>query len=318
MWSKASEFFRDSREAVWLAQAGIAAAVAGIVWTLLQLLWLGLGWSAPLPDAIALPPIQQNAAPTASLGSWHLFGNAKLLADPRAQAQSAPTTTLAVTLTGVMASNNPRSGVAFIAGDGDGGEPRRIRVGDEIQAGVVLDQVYPDRVILSRGGALESLPLREAGSLSNADNGASRSTNATATAPNGFPSNSPGASFMAQVGQIQGPVGVPNIPAHGIDMEAVRQQYGVDPVKLAQAITPLPVLENGQFVGVRLSAGPQQSMLEKLGLRPDDIVTGVNGQSITDPSRIQGIVAGLNNASRVSIEVRRNGKTETLNLNVPR
>lgn len=315
MWAKASEFLNDSREAVWLAQVGIAAAVAGVVWTLLQLLWLGLGWSAPLPEAIALPPVQEHRAPAASLGSWHLFGNSKLLTDPRALAQSAPTTTLAVTLTGVMASNNPRSGVAFIAADD--GEPRKVRVGDEIQAGVLLDQVYPDRVILSRGGNLESLPLREAGSLdSSATTSAPR--NPGAIAANGLPANNPGANFMAQVGQVQGPVVAAPVASANIDMEAVRKQYGVDPIQLAQAITPMPVLENGNFVGVRLHAGPQQAMLGKLGLRPDDIVTAVNGQSITDPSRIQGIVAGLQNANRVSLEIRRNGKTETLNLNVPR
>lgn len=316
MWAKASEFIEHSRDAVWLAKVGIAAAIAGIVWTLLQLLWLGLGWSAPLPQAIALPPAPESRAPSASLASWHLFGNGKLLADPRAAAQTAPTTTLAVTLTGVLASSDPRSGVAFIAGDD--GEPRRIRVGEEIQAGVVLDQVYPDRVILNRGGNLESLPLREAGSLGGTASSPGRnSTNTPATA-SGFPANNPGASFMAQVGQIQGPVGAPAIPVQGLDMEAVRKQYGVDASQLAHAITPLPVLENGQFVGVRLNAGPQQALLTQIGLRPDDIVTGVNGQAITDPARIPGIVAGLNNASRVSITVRRNGKTETLNLNVPR
>lgn len=316
MWAKASDFLEGSREAVWLAKAGIAAAVAGIVWTLLQLLWLGLGWSAPLPQAIALPPAQESRAPAASLASWHLFGNAKLLADPRAAAQAAPTTTLAVTLTGVMASSDPRSGVAFIAGDD--GEPRRIRVGDDIQQGVVLDQVYPDRVILNRGGNLETLPLREAGPLGNSGTSGNRAASNPGTSATGFPANNPGANFMAQVGQIQGPVGVPALPVQGMDMEAIRKQYGVDASQLAHSITPLPVLENGQFVGVRLNAGPQQALLTQIGLRPDDIVTAVNGQAITDPARIPGIVAGLNNASRVSITVRRNGKTETLNLNVPR
>lgn len=314
MLAKASEFFSESKEAVWLAKVGIAAAAAGILWILLQLLWLGLGWSAPLPEPIAPPPVAQGQkSSTTSLAAWHLFGNAKLLNDPRAQAQLAPTTTLNVTLTGVLASSNPRAGVAFIAGGN--GEPQKIRVGEEIQAGVVLDQVYPDRVILSRGGSLESLPLREG---SGSPTGGSSSGNRTLATNPSVPQANPNSNFMAQVGQIQGPVGVPNLPAQGIDLEAVRKQYQIDPMALARAITPLPVMENGQFVGIRLQAGPQQAMLEKLGLQADDIVTAVNGQEISDPSRIQGIVAGLGNAQSVSIQVRRNGKTQTLNLNVPR
>ncbi|AVP99071.1 type II secretion system protein GspC [Ahniella affigens] len=315
MWAKASEFFSESKEAVWLAQLGIAAAAAGMLWILLQLLWLGLGWSAPLPQAAILPTT--SAVPqssTTSLAAWHLFGNAKLLADPRAQAQLAPTTTLNVTLTGVLASSDPRAGVAFIAG-GDG-EPQKIRVGEEIQSGVMLDQVYPDRVILNRGGNLESLPLREDSGASSGNN--TRSTGRATASNSTMPTPSQNTSFMAQVGQIQGPVGAPNIPAQGIDLEAVRKQYDVDPMALARAITPSPVMVNGEFVGVRLNAGPQQSMLQKLGLQPEDIVTSVNGQSITDPSRIQGIVAGLGNATSVSIQVLRNGKPQTLTLNVPR
>lgn len=313
MWARASEFFSESKEAVWLAQAGIAAAAAGILWILLQLLWLGLGWSAPLPEPIALPPVTQTqTGSTTSLAAWHLFGNAKLLNDPRAQAQLAPTTTLNVTLTGVLSSNNPRSGVAFIAG-GDG-EPQKIRVGEEIQAGVILDQVYPDRVILSRGGNLETLPLRDGVGVSGGNSTSSRAMTPNASAP---AANQNG-SFMAQVGQIQGPVGVPNLPTHGIDLEAVRQQYQIDPEALARSITPLPVMENGEFVGIRLNAGPKQQMLERLGLQADDVVTAVNGQSISDPAKIQSIVAGLGNAQSVSIQVRRNGKTQTLNLNVPR
>lgn len=314
MWAKASEFFSESKEAVWLAQLGIAAAAAGMLWILLQLLWLGLGWSAPLPQPAILPAMtSQQTTGTTSLAAWHLFGNAKLLADPRAQAQLAPTTTLNVTLTGVLASSNPRAGVAFIAGDD--GEPQKIRVGEEIQAGVMLDQVYPDRVILNRGGNLETLPLREEiGKLPTSGAAAGR----TLAANPGVPAPNQNTNFMAQVGQIQGPVGVPNIPAQGIDLEAVRKQYDIDPMALARAITPSPVMVNGEFVGIRLNAGSQQPLLQKLGLQPEDIVTSVNGQSITDPSRIQGIVAGLGNAQSVSIQVLRNGKPQTLTLNVPR
>ncbi|MBK7144367.1 MAG: PDZ domain-containing protein [Xanthomonadales bacterium] len=101
-------------------------------------------------------------------------------------------------------------------------------------------------------------------------------------------------------------------------MDKVKQQLGVDPAELANQITPMPVMEDGKFVGVRLNGGQHAAALNQLGLQPEDIVTAVNGVSVTDPSRIGPAISALSTAARIEVTVRRNGKPQTLTVDIPR
>ena len=295
-----------------------ALLVALLVYLLTRFLWLALGWNAPLPSAGPAPPSDAaQLAPAASLSRWHLFGNAGLLIDNRALA-NAPETNLPIDLRGVLAGEDPKHGRAFIA---DANGERGFNVGQEIAPGVTLDAVYPDRVALSRGGAIEVLKLRS--SDANAVPTAAVSSGASATAlvtPFTTPTRhaspaTPGAPIdRTMFGQVT----APSLPMAGIDMEKVKQQLGVDPAVLANQITPLPVMENGKFVGVRLSGGQHVAALQKLGLQPEDVVTAINGVAVTDPSRIGPAVAGLAQAARIEVTVRRDGKPQTLIVDIPR
>ncbi|MBL0222531.1 MAG: hypothetical protein IPQ17_07315 [Xanthomonadales bacterium] len=71
--------------------------------------------------------------------------------------RNAPTTTLNLSLRGTLADADPRSGIAVIA-DAQGNE-RAWRVGEEIVAGVILDEVHSDRVVLKHDGVQEILAL---------------------------------------------------------------------------------------------------------------------------------------------------------------
>jgi len=315
-----SDFFRVVRNrrawSVPLYWALLVALAGMLLWLAARLLWLLLGWSAPLPEPLPYAPIADaGTAPPAlsALSAWHLFGNASPLTDNRSLAASAPTSTLDLTLVLVWAGRDPRRNMAIVR-DAEGNE-HNFRVGQEVAPGVRLDQVLPDRVLLSRGGVIEVLPLvRE---------GAGASSTATASAPRS--ASKPGFATGGGVVSVPGPmistatmgqVGAPNVPMAGIDLEAVRKQLGADPLELARTITPLPVMENGKLVGVRLHAGANQAVLSRLGLQADDIVTSVNGVALTDPSRIAGVVAGLGQSGKLSVNVRRNGKIETLSLDL--
>jgi S1-C subfamily serine protease len=59
-------------------------------------------------------------------------------------------------------------------------------------------------------------------------------------------------------------------------------------------------------------------VLGKLGLQPEDVVTAINGVPVTDPSRIGAAVAGLSQAARIEVQVRRNGQSQTLTVDIPR
>lgn len=291
----------------------IAVLVAWLVYLLTRFLWLSLDWNAPLPTAGAVAAIAlPQSAPAPSLARWHLFGTSALQVDARALA-SAPETSLPIDLRGVLAAEDPKNGRAFIA---DANGERSLHVGQEVTPGVVLDAVYPDRVALARGGIIEVLKLRSADAAAPAARSGARASSMaslpTASAPAATNPNAPIDR------NLFGGVTAPNLPMVGIDMEAVKQQLGVDPAVLANQITPMPVMENGKFVGVRLSGGQHAAALTKLGLQPEDVVTAINGVPVTDPSRIGPAISALSQASRVEVQVRRNGKTESLVVEIPR
>lgn len=296
-----------------LAAAVNVLLVALLVFLLTRFLWLALDWNAPLPSAGPAVAIDPARAPPPSLSRWHLFGNAALPVDQRALA-NAPETRLPIDLRGVLAGDDPKRGRAFIA---DANGERGYFVGQEVAPGVTLDAVYPDRVALSRGGAIEVLKLRAAEGGSAAPPAASsRAAPAVFNAP---VATTPSPTANAPIDRtLFGQVTAPNLPMHGVDMDKVKQQLGVDPAVLANEITPMPVMEDGKFVGVRLNGGQHAAVLGKLGLQPEDVVTAINGVPVTDPSRIGPAVAGLSQASRIEVTVRRNGKPQTLTVDIPR
>lgn len=300
-----------------LALVADAALLLLVVFLLTRFVWLALDWNAPLPRAeFATLPLAEVTPPSASLSTWHLFGQSSLPVDQRALA-NAPETQLPIDLRGVLAGPDPKHGRAFIA---DSNGERGYNVGQEVASGVMLDAVYSDRIALSRGGAIEVLKLRSPAAANGTTAPAPAPTRAGVAGNAASPSVPVGASstVIPPDRAVFGRIDASNLPMQGVDMERVKQTLGVDPAVLANQITPLPVMENGKFVGVRLNAGPHAAALGKLGLQPEDVVTAINGVAVTDPTRIGAAVAGLSQASRIEVQVRRNGRAETLTVDIPR
>lgn len=280
-----------ARYAAPLAVAVLAALCA---WLAIRLLMTMLGSGNDAATADRASPLAI-AAPAAreSIARWHLFGGALTPADPRGRVADAPDTALDLTLAGVLAEADPNAGIALIA-DGQG-QQAKYRVGENLPGGARLLGIYRDRVLIALNGREESLRLpREA-------------ANVAAAAPGG---SSPAASASGGTA----PVAVAGLET--VDWGAVRAQTGVDPAELARQVRVLPVFEGGQIVGVRLNGGAQAPLIAKLGLKPDDVITAVNGISVRDPARAQQIVAAVRSAERVAVTVRRNGREETLNVSL--
>src|SRR4029077_8593305 len=88
-----------------------------------------------------------------SLASAHLFGAAPV--DSGQDPNNIPESAANLVLAGTIATSDPKRAVAIIS---DGGPAKVYSVGDNV-GGASLLPVYLDRVILDRGGALETLPL---------------------------------------------------------------------------------------------------------------------------------------------------------------
>ena len=64
----------------------------------------------------------------------------------------------------------------------------------------------------------------------------------------------------------------------------------------------------------RLQAGRDSALMGKLGLRPTDIITAVNGIALNDPSRAFELINQLNSQTRFDVSLRRDGREMTLNI----
>lgn len=289
------QVLRSRRNSGRLAMAACALLALVIVCQLARLAWLFV----PADDASLAAPLRSAgtapAAPAVAVSKWHLFG----APPPRTAAAGpgAPMTTLALSLRGTLAESDPRSGLAVIAG-ADGSE-RAWRVGDEVAPGVTLDEVHADRVILRHGGVQEVLVLERHAAPAPA----------VKPGPAGAPLRNTASGTPAHVATAPISFAPPNI-AHGAAgnwQQTLDRATGSDMASLVKNVQVTPVIDNGRVAGVRVATAGDGALLGRLGLRPSDIVTAVNGVPVDSVERGRQILESLGNASEVRVTVTRDG-----------
>jgi len=240
------------------------------------------GGVTPAPAANATPA---NATPAparkfinpALIANAHLFGSAQ--AEAQADASNAPQTSMALVLTGIIAAGDPRQGLAII---GENAGAARVKaVGDSLPGGATLHSVYDDRVLLDRNGRLESLAL-----------------------PRQFQNNAPPPTAAALT------------PAESPVVERMRRLIADQPGVISDIMRPQPVFAQGKQRGYRVYPGRNRQAFIRLGLRPGDLVTAINGTPLDDPARGQEIFSTIGSASEAQVTVMRNGQQQDLTLNM--
>jgi general secretion pathway protein C len=247
--------------------------------------WTWLMIQPPLPSLVVAPPPPAAAANAFSLQpllAAHLFGQISQELTGR-RLDNLPISSLNLVLAGVIASG--AGGYALISVNGQPQEP--FAVGQSITGGAVLQAVYPDRVVIRRNGALESLLLE------GADN-----------------SQAPPEMAMPAVNRTAGVSGE-------IVRETGANQYTVARDQLAaQMRTPdflkqatLVPFSGGGFLVRQILPG---SLYEKLGMRAGDIIKSVNGQPINTAEDAIRLYQQMPSISSVQMEITRGGKSESL------
>jgi general secretion pathway protein C len=262
-----------------------AGLVLLLAWQLVQLLWTAL--SAGPAAAIAPPGDARPATPAGpavditAIVNAHLFGIAPVPGASELDPSAAPATQMSLVLVGTIAQTDPEKGLAIV---GESAPTAKVYgVGKTITGGVRLHAVYPDRVILNRGGKLEALML-----------------------PKKFlGGGSPPPATMAT------PVRNPQ-PMLGDQIRTLATQ---NPAAITEIIRPQPVFANGQQRGYRVYPGRNRQQFSKLGLMPGDLVTAINGTPLDDPARGMEILQSINSASEVTVTVERNGQSAQVNIN---
>lgn len=211
----------------------------------------------------------------------HLFGEMQSAAVSRQT--KAPETRLNLVLRGVIAADPMSLSHAIIA-RGKNGKEEVYAIGDKMPGGVIVEEVYPDHVILNRGGQLETLQL-----VKDEDVGIIRAPNKRST-------------FL--------PSGTP-----GQQLTSIRQEILSNPTSFGDYALPVVVKKNGKQLGYRLQ--PQKKgneLMQKLGLEKNDVITEINGIRLDNPQNGIGALRALSTANSVSITVMRNGTEVPLNI----
>ena len=197
---------------------------------------------------------------------------------PKQDASNAPQTSMPLVLTGIIAGNDPQNGLAIL---GPNAQSTRVYgVGDNVPGGAKLHSVYSDRVVIDRNGQLESLALPH---------------------------------------QAAGAVPPPSaaaLPADNPALERMRRMISDQPGLLADVMRPQPVMDHGRMNGFRVYPGRNRMAFTRLGLRPGDQVTAINGTPLDDRDRSEQILHTLSSSSEAHVTVIRNGQTQDLTLNI--
>jgi general secretion pathway protein C len=249
----------------------IAAQLASLVW---RALGAGDGDAAAIVPEVAPPP---PAVDLPAIVNAHLFGIAPDSGDPSA----APATTANLALTGTLAGREPEHGWAIIGASGQ--SARVYATGTSLPGGAKLFAVYPDRVILDRNGARESLMLpRLAGGAG---------------------------GYAPRAASLPSAAGTDRSLA-----DSVRQLLVQNPQAGGDLLRPQPVFSGGSLRGYRVYPGRNRAQFARLGLQPGDLVLAVNGAALDDPNRGLEILRGVGQGSAVTLSVERGGQQQQITI----
>jgi general secretion pathway protein C len=237
------------------------------------------------PPVHSAPGRSVSPVDVARIVSMHLFGSVAVEpsdSDPT----HAPLSTAALALTGTVATADPHLGRAIL---GEPGQTRVYAVGDRV-GDLALRAVYPDRVILDRGGSLEALLLPRPASA--AQWSVVPGSPTRPNAPPGVPT--PGA---AAPGATATPSNQPQ--------EALVDKVAEWDVELDGASKP---------IGIRVVPGAERSTFIHSGLHGGDIIVAINGTRVDDGSDAsQSLWKQVSTGARVT--VLRGGSTQDVTVN---
>jgi general secretion pathway protein C len=284
------------RYGAWLPKAAAVLLTIALAHLGAELVWA----LVPQPAAVWQPPPAAPSNATSSKGpdlstiaNANLFGQYQAPQASQVDPKHVRESTLNLTLLGVFAWDEHLSR-AIIQPQGSEAKPFAIR--DTIVAGVTLQEVLPDRVILSRNGRLESLRLNkgqdgEGGDTAGADD------NGSEEQPASDEEEQPAEDASTSLGEV-------------------RNVLLSDPSRAAEFIRVMPLNAGNGLNGYRVYPGPDRTLFTNTGLRPGDVVTAINGVQLNDPGRALQMLGDLAHTNNLSVTVNRGGTNQNIQVNL--
>lgn len=312
----------------YLAEPHILARVQGVLFALLavwccfaaaQIVWaLVPGASQPPTTTIAVNPPAlvrdqqaRRSVDVESLLGLGLFGEPidtedtdesalNVDANSREGIESgAQETRLALTLQGILASTTSGLGTAVIEASG---AQENYVVGDKlpVSGSVSLAKVMPKQVVIDNNGTYELLTLF-------AESGLDLKRNSAPSEP----------LDTSQTEPRNRPVDVTvNDRERSALATRYREQLYDDPSSLAELVSLSAVRADGGIRGYRVTPGSNAQQFKAFGFKAGDIVTAVNGLSLSDTTNTMRLYQLMRDASEASFDIDRDGTPVSISVSL--
>lgn len=265
----------------WLANlllAGLVVYLAIVLgWLTWQALWNEQGM-APLYQS-GSPAASGGAAVNAPLASFELFGRPTSTQPiARSVRESAPETTLRLSLEGVLVAAQPENSGAIVTSGGN--VTAHYRVGDVLPGNAELVEVEPGRILIRRQGAYESLT---------------------------FDDDFEGTELVSEE-----PASTADSPGDFLDQAQARLDSEGANALLAFGLRPV---DDGGSQGYVFDGS--NAMLRAVNLREGDVITAINGYPLGDLEQDRQLLETLRSEPQVQVEVERDGARFTVTYALP-
>lgn len=272
---------------------------------LLAGIWMTVNfvWSFWPQEPSRVAPLVANKTPSKrfdlqAVVNAELFGSTDVVIEEEPEEISAPVTRLNLKLRGVYASEEDFASAMI--------EHNRkqdvYRTGSSLPgaSGLTLYRVLADRVIMSRNGKYETLFIEDFDGSTPSSNTQFRPRS---VANQTQPAVIPAASSLNE----QNVVDLTNNAQVTAQLQELRENID-DPSALSDVVTMTPVNNDQGFQGFRLAPGKNRRLFGAMGLRRNDIVTEVNGISMTDASSALTVLDQLQTAEQINLTVQRGNR----------
>ena len=234
----------------------------------------------------------------------NLFGDSKAsnLDEVDSNVLNAPVTRLKLKLRGVYSAEDEQLAGAMIEAQN---KQDVYRIGASLPgaSGLKLYKIMSDRVIMSRSGKFETLLIEDFSGTKTASSGSHLNTR------NRQPSNlRPSVEKTSSDNNIIDKRSDSNLTN---ELNKLRSKL-TDPQSLSELISVSPAMENDEFSGFRIAPGKNRALFGRLGLRRNDVITGVNGIGLNDPAGAFSLMEQISTADEINLSIKRGDR----NMNI--
>ena len=156
---------------------------------------------------------------------------------------------------------------------------------------MTLRGVFNDRVVLLRNGQSEVLrfpKVPSSGSLASSTSGRSSARPAR------------GRTSSANSGALRG----------------YREEFRNEPMKIFEHVRFVPVRSREGLKGYRVLPQKNRELYNKLGIRPSDLVTAVNGVPLNNTQEAMKLMQTLQDAQSLQVDIVRGGQPQSLTFSL--